>query len=112
MVAATQLQPPPSSASSTTADTTDVESQQINAKASHFNLILDQVGLTDAVLNYDYTGHGTADSPYLSKCIELLAIKEVAYYDLAGHSNTGRYLHQYGILWRPFIHLDTLPCLN
>ncbi|KAI1038513.1 hypothetical protein LB503_011301 [Fusarium chuoi] len=65
MVAATQLQPPPSSASSATADTTDVESQQINAKASHFNLILDQVGLTDAVLNYDYTGHGTADSPYL-----------------------------------------------
>ncbi|CVL10149.1 hypothetical protein FPRO06_02492 [Fusarium proliferatum] len=65
MVAATQLQPPASSASSTTANTTDVESQQINAKTSHFNLILDQVGLTDAVLNYDYPGHGTSDSPYL-----------------------------------------------
>ncbi|KAF5633177.1 major facilitator superfamily transporter [Fusarium sp. NRRL 25303] len=65
MLAATQLQPPPSSASSTTANTTDIESQQINAKTSHFNLILDQVGLTDAVLNYDYTGHGTSDSPYL-----------------------------------------------
>ncbi|SCN77813.1 related to mfs-multidrug-resistance transporter [Fusarium fujikuroi] len=65
MVAAAQLQPPASSASSTTANTTDVESQQINAKTSHFNLILDQVGLTDAVLNYDYTGHGTSDSPYL-----------------------------------------------
>lgn len=65
MVATTQLQPPASSASSTTANTTDVESQQINAKTSHFNLILDQVGLTDAVLNYDYPGHGTSDSPYL-----------------------------------------------
>ncbi|KAM5514799.1 major facilitator superfamily transporter [Fusarium oxysporum f. sp. phaseoli] len=65
MTVATQLQPPTSSASSTIANATDVESQQINAKASHFNLILDQVGITDAVLNYDYTGHGTADSPYL-----------------------------------------------
>ena len=65
MLAATQLQPSPSSASSTTANTTDIESQQINAKTSHFNLILDQLGLTDAVLNYDYTGHGTSDSPYL-----------------------------------------------
>ncbi|KAH7267330.1 major facilitator superfamily domain-containing protein [Fusarium redolens] len=65
MTVATQLQPPTSSASSTIANATDIESQQINAKTSHFNLILDQVGVTDAVLNYDYTGHGTADSPYL-----------------------------------------------
>ncbi|RBA09379.1 hypothetical protein FPRO05_06516 [Fusarium proliferatum] len=65
MVAATQLQPPASSASSTTANTIDVESQQINAKTSHFNLILGQVGLIEAVLNYNYTGHGITDSLYL-----------------------------------------------
>ncbi|PNP60649.1 hypothetical protein FNYG_14625 [Fusarium nygamai] len=65
MTVATQLQPPTSSSSSTIADATDVESQQINAKTSHFNLILDQAGLTDAVLNHNYPGHGTEDSPYL-----------------------------------------------
>ncbi|KAF4477225.1 multidrug resistance [Fusarium agapanthi] len=65
MTVATQLQPPTSSASSTIANATDVESQQINAKTSHFNPIIDQVGLTDAVLNHGYPGHGTEDSPYL-----------------------------------------------
>ncbi|KAF4430919.1 multidrug resistance [Fusarium acutatum] len=65
MTVTTHPQPPTSSASSTIANATDVESQQINAKTSHFNLILDQAGLTDAVLDHDYPGHGTEDSPYL-----------------------------------------------
>ncbi|KAM0342228.1 hypothetical protein ACHAPU_009633 [Fusarium lateritium] len=64
MTATTQPQPA-SSASSTTANGTDLESQNTKATASHFSLILDQAGVTDAVLNYKYAGNGTSDSPYL-----------------------------------------------
>ncbi|KAM0559556.1 hypothetical protein ACHAPJ_004079 [Fusarium lateritium] len=65
MAATTQPPPPVSSASSTTANGTDLESQQPKAEASHFSLILDQAGITDAVLNYNYVGNGTPESPYL-----------------------------------------------
>ncbi|KAF9767960.1 Efflux pump fub11 [Fusarium sp. DS 682] len=65
MIFATQLQPATSSSSSTTANATDLESQQTEVKNSHLSLILDPVGVTDAVINYNYSGHGTADSPYL-----------------------------------------------
>jgi hypothetical protein len=70
MTATTQPQPA-SSTSSTTANGTDLESQQNKAKSSHFSLILDQAGITDAVLNYKYTGEGTTESPYL---VEFLPI--------------------------------------
>ncbi|KAF4472362.1 multidrug resistance [Fusarium albosuccineum] len=66
MGATTQSPPTPSSsASSVTANEVDVESQKPQAKASHFSLIFDQVGLTDDVLNYKYAGEGTTASPYL-----------------------------------------------
>ncbi|KAF4333709.1 multidrug resistance [Fusarium beomiforme] len=65
MIFATQLQPPISSASSTTANATDLESQQTKAKPSHLSLILDPAGVTDDVINYNYPGHGTTDSPYI-----------------------------------------------
>ncbi|KAJ3500367.1 hypothetical protein NM208_g17160 [Fusarium decemcellulare] len=66
MGATTQSPPTPSSsASSVTANEPDVESQKPQAKASHFSLIFDQVGLTDDVLNYKYAGEGTTESPYL-----------------------------------------------
>ncbi|KAF5988537.1 major facilitator superfamily transporter [Fusarium bulbicola] len=38
---------------------------QPQAKASHFGLIFDQAGVSDAVLNYKYDGNGTVESPYL-----------------------------------------------
>ncbi|KAH7188991.1 major facilitator superfamily domain-containing protein [Fusarium flagelliforme] len=65
MTAATQIPPPESSASSTTANRADIESQRTETKASHFSLILDQSGITEAVLNYNYAGNGTQESPYL-----------------------------------------------
>lgn len=65
MTAATQIPPLESSASSTTANGADLESQRIETKVSHFSLILDQTGITEAVLKYNYAGNGTSDSPYL-----------------------------------------------
>lgn len=65
MTVRTQPPLPESSTSSTTADGADVESQQANSKVSHFSLIFDQAGITETVLNYNYAGRGTADSPYL-----------------------------------------------
>ncbi|RFN54849.1 hypothetical protein FIE12Z_878 [Fusarium flagelliforme] len=65
MTAATQIPPPESSASSTTANGADIESQRAETKASHFSLILDQTGITEAVINYNYAGNGTPESPYL-----------------------------------------------
>ncbi|KPM43515.1 hypothetical protein AK830_g3058 [Neonectria ditissima] len=56
---------PSSSSSSVTAHDTDIEGQQIDVKASHFNLIFDQAGLNQAVLNYKYAGAGTTESPYI-----------------------------------------------
>ncbi|KAF5019984.1 hypothetical protein F66182_7997 [Fusarium sp. NRRL 66182] len=54
-----------SSASSMTANGTDLEAQQPQVKVSHFSLIFDQAGITDAVLNYNYVGNGTTESPHL-----------------------------------------------
>lgn len=66
MTATTQPESRPgSSSSSVTANEVDIECQNVQTKASHFNLIFDQVGLDDAVLNYKYAGQGTTESPYL-----------------------------------------------
>ncbi|KAF7558867.1 hypothetical protein G7046_g5295 [Stylonectria norvegica] len=63
----------PSSSSSVTAnedhavattDDRDVEAQQPHVKASHFNLIFDQAGVNQAVLDYKYVGQGTHENPY------------------------------------------------
>lgn len=56
--------PPLSSASSVTAHDRDVESQT-PTKVSHFKLLTDQAGVTPEVLDYPYSGHGSAESPYL-----------------------------------------------
>jgi hypothetical protein len=32
---------------------------------SHFNLVWDQAGVTNSVLNHQYSGHGTEESPYI-----------------------------------------------
>lgn len=61
----TSNNPISSSASSVTVHDPDVESQTLDTKASHFSLLLDHAGLSDAVLNHKYVGHGTAESPYL-----------------------------------------------
>ncbi|KAI8720785.1 MFS domain-containing protein [Fusarium sp. LHS14.1] len=66
MTAITQPESRPgSSSSSVTANEVDIENQTTQTKASHFNLIFDQVGLDDAVLNHKYAGEGTTESPYL-----------------------------------------------
>ncbi|KAJ4317126.1 Efflux pump fub11 [Fusarium piperis] len=66
MTAITQPESRPgSSSSSVTANEADIEGQTVQTKASHFDLIFDQVGLDDAVLNYKYVGEGTTESPYL-----------------------------------------------
>ncbi|KAF4971449.1 hypothetical protein FZEAL_9848 [Fusarium zealandicum] len=62
MTVATQ---PASSSSSVTAHEVDIESQKPQTKASHFNLILDQAGIDDAVLAHKYVGEGTEESPFL-----------------------------------------------
>ncbi|CAM1505515.1 Fc.00g111520.m01.CDS01 [Cosmosporella sp. VM-42] len=54
-----------SSTSSVTANEADVEAQRPQTKASHFNLVFDQAGLSPAVLDYKYAGAGTHESPYL-----------------------------------------------
>ncbi|KAH6610383.1 MFS multidrug transporter [Trichoderma cornu-damae] len=61
-----------SSASSSSATVTtpdrDVESQQRaipSDKVSHWRVLLDQSGVTQEVLDYNYDGQGTAESPYL-----------------------------------------------
>lgn len=46
--------------------TIDPESQQITAKKdSYLRSLLDQAGVTQAVLDHKYAGEGTAESPYL-----------------------------------------------
>lgn len=64
--------PPSSSASASSATVTtpdhDVESQQqalSSEKVSHWRVLLDQTGVTQQVLDYNYTGQGTTESPYL-----------------------------------------------
>ncbi|KAJ2904592.1 putative fluconazole resistance protein 1 protein [Zalerion maritima] len=47
-------------------DNVDMEAQELNQKpVGHFSLILDQAGVTDAVINHKYRGSGTEDDPYL-----------------------------------------------
>jgi hypothetical protein len=56
---------PQSSSSSLTARP-DVESQQpSNNNVSHWFLVTNPAGVTDAVLNHQYAGHGTPESPYV-----------------------------------------------
>ncbi|KAK5990200.1 MFS-type efflux pump MFS2 [Cladobotryum mycophilum] len=62
----------PSSSSSTVSSATvtspahDLESQrQAPQKLSHFHTLRDQGAVTQDVLNYKYSGQGTAESPYL-----------------------------------------------
>lgn len=55
---------PQSSSSSFTAKP-DVESQKARSNASHMWLVLHPHGVTDAVLNHQYPGDGTPESPYV-----------------------------------------------
>ncbi|KAM0334438.1 hypothetical protein ACHAQA_001465 [Verticillium albo-atrum] len=58
---------PHSSSSSITATQPelDVEAQPTRTKEGHFKLLYDQAGVTPEVLNHQYPGHGTPESPYL-----------------------------------------------
>ncbi|KAK1245108.1 hypothetical protein MKX08_004737 [Trichoderma sp. CBMAI-0020] len=70
---------PPSTSSSASASSAtvttpdhDVESQLQATpakKVSHWRVLLDQTGVTQEVLDFNYTGHGTAESPYLVEFI-------------------------------------------
>lgn len=64
-----------SSASSTTATEPperDVEAQKgrTQQKASHWQLVIDQTHVTDAVLNWPYKGSGEEEDPYVVEYIE------------------------------------------
>ncbi|KAK4189583.1 putative transporter mfs2 [Podospora australis] len=55
-----------SSSSSVTANEVDAEKQQTEfSHAPHWKLVVDRAGVTDAVLNHKYHGHGTPESPYV-----------------------------------------------
>ncbi|KAL7798438.1 major facilitator superfamily transporter [Trichoderma ceciliae] len=78
-----EAHPPPSTSSSASASASassatvttpdhDVESQQQAAsseKVTHWRVLLDQSGVTQEVLDYNYGGHGTVESPYLVEFI-------------------------------------------
>lgn len=54
------------SLSSITTTEHDVEYQRRpHSKVSHFSHILDQAGITQAVLDFEFVREGTSDSPYL-----------------------------------------------
>ncbi|KAL2259888.1 hypothetical protein VTK26DRAFT_6272 [Humicola hyalothermophila] len=55
----------PQSSSSSFTGKPDVECQKARNNASHFFLLFRQHGVTEAVLNHQYPGHGTPDSPYI-----------------------------------------------
>ncbi|TFB04787.1 hypothetical protein CCMA1212_002927 [Trichoderma ghanense] len=65
--------PPPSSSASTSSATVttpdhDVEAQRQavpSEKISHWRVLLDQTGVTQQVLEHNYSGQGTTESPYL-----------------------------------------------
>ncbi|KAH6636532.1 major facilitator superfamily domain-containing protein [Chaetomium tenue] len=48
-----------------TSNSPDVESQQGRNNPSHWFLVCHPDGVTDAVLNHAYPGHGTPESPYV-----------------------------------------------
>ena len=48
-----------------TSNSPDVESQQGRNSPSHWFLVCHPDGVTDAVLNHAYPGHGTPESPYV-----------------------------------------------
>lgn len=58
---------PYSTASSFTAKEgpADIESQQARNKVSHWFLVLNPHGVTDEVLNHEFPGRGTPESPYI-----------------------------------------------
>jgi hypothetical protein len=70
---------PPSTSSSVSASSAtvttpdhDVESQlqaTPSEKVSHWRVLFDQTGVTQEVLDFNYTGHGTTESPYLVEFI-------------------------------------------
>lgn len=70
---------PPSTSSSVSASSAtvttpdhDVESQlqaTPSVKVSHWRVLFDQTGVTQEVLDFNYTGHGTTESPYLVEFI-------------------------------------------
>lgn len=73
-----QLPHPPSSSSASASSATvttpdhDVESQHqaiTSEKVSHWRVLLDQTGVTQEVLEYNYGGQGTTESPYLVEFI-------------------------------------------
>lgn len=43
----------------------ELESQQPRSKAPHWFLVFNPAGVTDEVLNQQYAGHGTSESPYV-----------------------------------------------
>ncbi|KAF4124227.1 Major Facilitator Superfamily [Geosmithia morbida] len=63
-----------SSSASTNSTTApgDQESQRISAptKVTYLRRLTDQAGVTEAVLNHKYAGHGTEESPYLVEFVE------------------------------------------
>ncbi|KAK2012972.1 major facilitator superfamily transporter [Colletotrichum eremochloae] len=56
---------PHSSSSSVTATEADVEAQKPVNKANYFQLLFDQAGVTEAVLEAKYPGEGTNDAPFV-----------------------------------------------
>ncbi|KAL7937629.1 MFS general substrate transporter [Trichoderma chlorosporum] len=76
-----EQEPHPPSSSSSSASTSsatvttpdhDVESQQqavSSEKIGHWRVLLDQTGVTQQALDYNYSGEGTAESPYLVEFI-------------------------------------------
>ncbi|QYT01225.1 MFS multidrug transporter [Trichoderma simmonsii] len=73
-----RLPHPPSSSSASASSATvttpdhDVESQHqaiTSEKVSHWRVLLDQTGVTQEVLEYNYGGQGTTESPYLVEFI-------------------------------------------
>ncbi|RFU79926.1 hypothetical protein TARUN_2269 [Trichoderma arundinaceum] len=67
---------PPSSSSSASASSAtvttpdhDLEAQLNSEKITHWRLLFDQTGVTQQVLDHNYSGQGTAEAPYLVEFI-------------------------------------------
>jgi hypothetical protein len=59
---------PHSSASTLAAPEMDRDVEALKTRhdhVSHMKLVWDQAGVTNAVLNHNYSGHGTPESPYI-----------------------------------------------
>ncbi|KAJ3548619.1 hypothetical protein NM208_g922 [Fusarium decemcellulare] len=62
------IRPSSSSSSATATNVADVDLEQQQSKdtkSSHFSVILDQAGVTQAVIQHPYNGNGTEESPYV-----------------------------------------------